>query len=199
MKISSIGVFVAAAGLAWAGAGSALAAPAAEFSLPDTQGKEHSLSSYAGKVVVLEWLNFGCPFVKKHYDSKNMQALQKDYTAKGVVWLSIVSSAPGKQGHYPPEKLEAALTERGAQPTAALLDSKGAVGRLYGAKTTPHMFVIDAKGALAYAGAIDDAPSTDVDDVAGARNYVREAVDALLAGKRVKKASTKPYGCSVKY
>ena len=174
-----------------------VAAP--DFSLPDAQGKERSLSSLKGKPVVLEWLNYDCPFVRKHYGGRNMQALQRKYTGKGVVWLSIISSAPGRQGHYPPEEVDRKSRERGASPTAVLLDPEGRVGRLYGARTTPHMFVIDKKGRLAYAGAIDDRPSTDVEDLKGARSYVSEAVDAVLAGKPVRVSSTKPYGCSVKY
>lgn len=174
-----------------------VAAP--DFALPDTAGKERRLSSYRGKAVVLEWLNYDCPFVRKHYKGKNMQALQKKYGAKGVVWLSIISSAPGKQGNYPPDEVDEKTGELGATPAAVLLDPGGKVGRMYGARTTPHMFVIDKKGRLAYAGAIDDRPSTDVDDLTGARSYVSEALDATLSGKPVRTSSTKPYGCSVKY
>lgn len=177
----------------------AIGAAAPAFSLIDSNGKQHGLADFKGKHVVLEWLNHGCPYVKKHYESKNMQALQKDYTGKGVVWLSIISSAEGKQGHSTPAKANEDVTAMGASPTAVLLDPKGDVGRLYGAKTTPHMFVIDPAGNLIYKGAIDDKPTTDTDDIAGATNYVRQALDAALAGKAVATAQSKPYGCSVKY
>lgn len=174
-------------------------AKAPDFGLPDSQGKQRKLSDYKGKVVVLEWLNFDCPFSKKHYRGGNIQGLQKDYAAKDVVWLSIISSAPGKQGNYPPEDVNKTVKERGASPAAVLLDPKGDVGRLYDAKTTPDMYVIDPKGVLVYSGAIDDKPTTDVEDIPGARSYVREALDAVLAGKPVKTGYVKPYGCSVKY
>jgi peroxiredoxin len=176
-----------------------IGAPAPAFGLSDQDGKPRSLSDYKDKVVVLEWLNYDCPFVRKHYNSRNMQGLQKEYTGKGVVWLSIISSAKGKQGNYPPEEVRKKNEERGGQATAILLDGDGKVGKLYGAKSTPTMVVIDQKGVLQYEGAIDDKPSTDVEDVPGARNYVREALDAVLAGKPVKTARTKSYGCSVKY
>ncbi len=173
--------------------------PAPAFSLEDSTGKSRSLAEFKGKTVVLEWVNFDCPFVKKHYGSGNMQKLQKTYTGKGVVWLSINSSAAGKEGHLTAATAEPALRERGAAPSALLLDGAGRVGRLYGAKTTPHMFVIDAQGTLVYAGAIDDTPSTDQADIAKAHNYLAAAVDAVLAGKPVATASSQPYGCSVKY
>jgi hypothetical protein len=149
--------------------------------------------------VVLEWTNFDCPFVGKHYGSGNMQKLQKQYTGQGVIWLSINSSGPGKQGHYPAEKLGALIKERQAAPTAYLLDTDGTVGRLYGAKTTPHMFVIDKAGKLVYAGGIDDTPSTDQADIATATNYVAAALDETLGDKPVTKVTSAPYGCSVKY
>ncbi len=169
------------------------------FTLTDTHGVEHRLSDYAGKVVVLEWLNHDCPFVKKHYDSGNMPELQKGYTAKGVVWLSINSSAPGKQGNYPPEKANELTQQKGGAATAVLLDPDGTVGRAYGAKTTPHMYVIDQKGVLRYAGAIDSIPSTDRADISRATSYVAAALDAVLAGKEVETKATQAYGCSVKY
>ncbi len=172
---------------------------APEFALPGANGKTVKLSDLGGRYVVLEWLNHGCPFVRKHYDSKNMQGLQKAYTQKGVVWLSIISSAPGKQGHSTPEQALADVQKNGAAPTAVLLDPEGKVGKAYGARTTPHMFVIDPKGVVAYAGAIDDVASTDVGDVAGAKNYVRSALDELLAGKAVSAKESTAYGCSVKY
>ena len=173
------------------------AAPA--FTLTDTMGQKRSLSDFAGKAVVLEWLNHDCPFVRKHYGSGNMQALQTKETAAGVVWLSVVSSATGKEGNYSPEKLNELTAAKGAKPTAVLLDPDGTAGRAYGAKTTPHMFVIDGKGMLVYAGAIDDKPSTDPADVKTARNYVAAALDELRAGKPVSVASTTAYGCGVKY
>ncbi|PIT99335.1 MAG: thioredoxin family protein [Bdellovibrionales bacterium CG10_big_fil_rev_8_21_14_0_10_45_34] len=169
------------------------------FTLTDTNGKEHSLSDYKGKTVVLEWLSHDCPFVKKHYESNNMQTLQKKYTADGVVWLSVNSSAPGKEGFYKSEEANKLTTEKGAAPTAVLVDSNGKVGRIYGAKTTPHMFVIDKAGNLAYMGAIDSIKSADKEDIAKAENYVSKALDSLKGGKPVTLTATSPYGCSVKY
>lgn len=173
--------------------------PAPDFTLKDTHGQEHVLSDYQGKYVVLEWINFGCPFVQKHYNSGNMQKLQKTYAEKDVVWLSICSSAPGKQGHHSPEEIEKQLKEWEAAPTAYLIDEEGTVGRQYGAKTTPHMFIINPEGNLIYAGGIDDIPSTDMDDIEKAKNYVAAALDAAMADKEIADQSTKPYGCSVKY
>ena len=173
--------------------------PAPDFTLVDSNGARHSLSGLKGKVVVLEWVNFECPFVGKHYGSGHMQTLQKAYTGKGVVWLSVNSSAEGKQGYYAPQKINALMKEKGASPTAYLIDTDGAVGRAYGAKTTPHMFVVDPKGAVVYAGGIDDTPSTDQADIATAKNFVSAALDETLAGKPVTTASSAPYGCSVKY
>lgn len=173
--------------------------PAPGFTLDGSDGKKHSLSDYRGKVVVLEWVNYDCPFVKKHYGSGSMQTLQKKYVAKDVVWLSVNSSAPGKQGNYPPEKINELLKEKKAAPTAYLFDPDGKAGTAYGAKTTPHMFVIDPKGTLVYAGAIDNKPTTDVEDVRAAKNYVDIALYEVLAGKPVTTSSTQSYGCSVKY
>jgi hypothetical protein len=173
--------------------------PAPTFSLTDTAGTKHELGAYKGKHVVLEWVNFDCPFVKKHYGSGNMQKLQKAYTGKGVVWLQVNSSAAGKEGNYAADAAAAKNRERGAGSTAYLLDADGTAGRAYGARTTPHMFLIDPAGKLLYAGGIDDKPSTDVDDIAGAKNFVSAALDEALAGKPVSVASAPPYGCSVKY
>ena len=173
--------------------------PAPAFTLTDAAGTTHSLASYKGKHVVLEWVNFDCPFVKKHYGSGNMQKLQKTYTGKGVVWLQVNSSAAGKQGNYDNATVMAKNKERNAASSAYLLDTNGAVGKAYGAKTTPHMYVIDPTGRLVYAGAIDDTPSTDVEDIATAKNYVAAALDEVLAGKPVTMASSQPYGCDVKY
>jgi peroxiredoxin len=174
-------------------------AKAPAFSLPGADGKTHALADYAGKVVVLEWFNEGCPYVKKHYGTDNMQTLQRDYAARGVVWLSVISSAPGKQGHATPAEATATIAELGAAPTAMLLDESGTVGQAYGAKTTPHMYVIGPDGTLLYQGAIDDDPTYKPEGVATAKSYVRQALDQVLAGEPVSEPSTKPYGCSVKY
>jgi peroxiredoxin len=176
-------------------------APAPAFTLTDSNGKSVSLSDFAGKTVVLEWTNDGCPFVKKHYadPTRNMQTLQSDAAEDGVVWLSVISSAQGKQGHADGARANELTTTRGAAPAHVLLDPTGAVGRLYAAKTTPHMFVIDGTGTLAYDGAIDSNPSANPSDIAGATNYVTAALDAVAAGRTPDPATTKPYGCSVKY
>jgi hypothetical protein len=173
--------------------------PAPAFTLQDASGKPRSLAEFAGKPVVLEWWNPECPFVGKHYGSGNMQRLQQEWTAKGVAWLTINSSAAGHQGHIDGAKAAELMRARGGASTAVLLDPEGAVGRAYNAKTTPHMFVIDRTGVLVYEGAIDDRPSTDQSDVPGARNYVAEALSALAAGRAVPNATTTPYGCGVKY
>jgi peroxiredoxin len=185
-------------------AGTAVAAPevgqpAPEFTLTDSNGQSHNLSDFKGKFVVLEWLNHGCPFVQKHYAGGNMQGLQKEYTGKNVVWLSIVSSAPGKQGHMSPEETNKAKEEKGAAPTAVLIDADGTVGKLYNAKVTPELFVINPEGTLIYAGAIDDKKSVDASDVAGAKNYIKQALDEALAGNPVSEPTTGAYGCPVKY
>jgi AhpC/TSA family len=194
---------LASAGLALlpslAQAGATVGEAAPDFSLTDAKGTKRTLSSSKGKVVVLEWVDYDCPFVKKHYGSGNMQKLQATYTGKGVVWYSINSSAPGKEGFFAPDVIDTMFKERKVASTAYLIDSDGAVGHLYGAKTTPHMFVIDTMGKLVYAGGIDDKPSTDLEDIAGARNYVQAALDETLAGKPVTTSSTASYGCSVKY
>lgn len=173
--------------------------PAPEFTAQDSNGDRKSLSEYKGKIVVLEWTNHECPWTMKHYATANMQTLQSEAAAQGVVWLSVVSSAPGEQGYVDGAAANRLTVERNAKPTAVLLDPDGRLGRLYGAKATPHMFVIDKSGRLAYDGAIDDKPSANYADVNGARNYVREALAALAEGKQVVAAATRPYGCSVKY
>ena len=173
--------------------------PAPDFKLKDLAGKEHSLSEYKGKYVVLEWVNYGCPFVKKHYETQNMQKQQKDATAKGAIWLSICSSAPGKQGNLPAAEAEAKGKELGVGSTAYLVDADGTVGRSYDARTTPDMFVINPEGVLIYKGAIDDKPSPDPATVQTAKNYVASALSESMAGKPVSPATTKSYGCSVKY
>jgi peroxiredoxin len=185
-------------------AGTALAAPqvgqpAPEFTLTDSNGKAHKLSDFKGKFVVLEWLNHGCPFVIKHYESGNMQKLQKEYTGKDVVWLSIASSAPGKQGHMSPEETNKTKADKGSAATAVLRDEDGTVGKLYDAKVTPELYVVDPEGTLIYMGAIDDVKSTDTADVAGAKNYVKQALDEAMAGKPVSEPSTSAYGCGITY
>jgi peroxiredoxin len=204
MTIAQITATAALAALLASTATPAVAAPtvgqpAPAFSAKDTHGKTRSLAEFRGKRVVLEWHNQGCPFVVKHYESGNMQKLQQKLTADGVVWLTIISSAPGKQGHVTAADADAYVAEQKAAPTAVLLDEDGNVGKAYGAKTTPHMFVVDEKGVLVYAGAIDDKPTTDKADVDAAKNHVLAAYDDLKAGKPVGLASTAPYGCSVKY
>lgn len=173
--------------------------PAPDFTLKDASGKEVKLSDYKGKYVVLEWVNFGCPFVKKHYGSGNMQALQKELTGKGAVWLSICSSAEGKQGYFPKDEVAAAVKANGSHATDYLLDTPGTIGKLYGATTTPDMFLINPEGVLIYKGAIDSVPSPDPTTIKDATNYVRVAFEEASAGKAVSNPSTKPYGCSVKY
>jgi peroxiredoxin len=190
-------LFLATFGLAFADA--EVGKPAPDFTLKDTQGKSHSLSELKGKTVVLEWLNFDCPFVKKHYKSGNMQKLQTAETAKGTVWFSIVSSAKGKQGYYEPKEMEARRALEKAAPTAILYDTDGKVGRAYGAKSTPHMFVVDKDGKIAYRGAIDDKDSTDLEDVATAKNYVTSALEDLRANRKIATTDTKSYGCGIKY
>lgn len=172
--------------------------PAPAFTLTDAAGKSHTLADFKGKTVVLEWTNADCPFVKKHY-SGNMQKQQGEATSDDVVWLSINSSADGKQGHVDGKSAQQVIARTGGKQTAYLLDSPGVVGRAYGAKTTPHMYVIDGQGTLQYAGAIDSIASADKDDISKATQYVPQALADLEAGKPVRVASTQPYGCSIKY
>jgi peroxiredoxin len=172
---------------------------APDFTLKGVDGKDYKLSTYKGKTVVLEWFNNDCPYVKKHYDSKNMQNLQKEQTGKGVVWLTISSSAKGKEGSMDAAGGQAVIKERGMNSTALLIDDTGSVGKLYGAKTTPHMFVINKGGKVVYQGAIDDRPSASPKSLEGAMNYVAIALASVEKGEPVKTASTTPYGCSVKY
>jgi peroxiredoxin len=191
------GLLAVTAGLSFAE--TEIGKPAPNFSLPDTNGKTRTLADYKGKYVVLEWYQPDCPFVRKHYRSGNMQSLQKEYTAKGVTWLTIDSSAPGAEGNYPAAKLNEIAAQDSASRTALLLDPSGDVGRLYGAKTTPDMYVIDPKGVLVYKGAIDNKRSTELADIQTATNYVKGALDAVMNGKTVPTTATQPYGCSVKY
>ena len=193
-----------AAGGALGGARSVHAAakvgePAPTFTAPATTGGTVSLDAQRGKVVVLEWTNHDCPYVRKHYESGNMQALQKETTGQGVVWLTIISSAPGEEGHVSPAQANALTAKRSAAPTAVLLDPQGTVGRMYGATNTPHMYVIDPSGKLVYAGAIDDRPTSRKSDIAGANNYVRAALQAVATSQPVKTPVTRAYGCTVKY
>jgi peroxiredoxin len=174
-------------------------APAPSFTATDSRGQTQDLGQYRGKFVVLEWHNQDCPYTRKHYLSGNMQALQKEWTAKGVIWFTVISSAPGKQGYQTPNEENAYLAQVHAVPTAVLMDPKGKLGRLYSAKTTPQMIVIDPVGNVIYDGAIDNKPTPEVDDIKGADNYVSDALTAAMAGKSVPNASTRPYGCSVKY
>jgi peroxiredoxin len=173
--------------------------PAPAFTLTDQYGNEHSLADFAGKTVMLEWLNHDCPFVVKYYRAGEMQRLQQEYTAKDVIWLSVISSAPGKQGYLEPEEIIKVNEEKSVHSTAVLIDADGTVGRAYGARTTPHMYVIDEDGILRYNGAIDDKPTANAADLEGARVYAAEALDAVLAGNEVEVKTTRPYGCSVKY
>lgn len=188
LALFSIGAFAAKVGEA-----------APDFTATDSNGKTQKLSDYKGKYVVLEWTNQGCPFTRKHYESGNMQKLQKQWTQKGVVWLTVVSSAPGNQGYVTADQENEYLKKMNAAPSAVLLDPKGDLGHLYAAKTTPHMFIIDPSGNLIYNGAIDDHPTPDQSDISSSVNYVSSALEQAMTGKPVTNAATRPYGCSVKY
>jgi peroxiredoxin len=174
-------------------------APAPAFTATDSHGQAHALDQYHGKYVVLEWHNQGCPYTQKHYESGNMQALQKEWTGKGVAWFTVISSAPGEQGYVTDAEENAYVTQMHADPTAVLMDPEGKLGRLYDAKTTPEMYVIDPSGKLIYEGAIDNRPTPDLDAIRGADNYVTDALTEAMAGKPVAVDYTRPYGCSVKY
>jgi peroxiredoxin len=174
-------------------------APAPAFTATDSHGQAHALDQYHGKYVVLEWHNQGCPYTQKHYESGNMQALQKEWTGKGVAWFTVISSAPGEQGYVTDAEENAYVTQMHADPTAVLMDPEGKLGRLYDAKTTPEMYVIDPEGKLIYEGAIDNRPTPDLDAIRGADNYVTDALTEAMAGKPVAVDYTRPYGCSVKY
>ena len=173
--------------------------PAPPITATDINGEEFNLADHKGKIVVLEWFNKGCPFVQKHYDSGNMQKIQKQAAADDITWVSIISSAEGKQGYVNAEEAKADIERYGAAPTTQILDTSGEIGKTYDAKTTPHMFVIDAEGLVAYAGAIDSNSSPNPDTIEGANNYVVEAIKALQAGEEVETKTTAPYGCAVKY
>ena len=172
---------------------------APDFQATDSNGQVHKLSQYRGKFVVLEWHNNGCPYTRKHYESGNMQRLQREWTGKGVAWFTIISSAPGQQGYVTAQQENDYLKQMKASPSAALLDPQGDVGRLYSAKTTPHMFVINPEGMLVYDGAIDDKATTDEADIPTAKNYVSQALGEAMAKKPVSIPTSRPYGCSVKY
>ena len=174
-------------------------APAPAFTATDSNGKTVKLSDYAGKIVVLEWTNHGCPFVRKFYDTKTMQDMQKDATRQGIIWLSVVSSAEGKQGYTTPKEANELIAKEQSNATARILDHDGSLGRLYGAATTPHMYVINTDGTLVYAGAMDDQNSVSHGSLKTAKNYVKAALDDLKAGKKVQISTSKPYGCAVKY
>lgn len=195
--LSSLLITATLAGPAFAQPQIGKAAP--DFTATDANGKSHKLSDFKGKTVVLEWTNPECPFVQKHYNSGNMQALQTDATKDGVVWLSVNSGAPGKQGHVDGAGANRTIAASKARPTAYLLDANGQIGKLYGARTTPHMYVIDAKGTLVYMGGIDSNSSADPATIKTATNYVKAALADLKAGTPIKTATSQPYGCSVKY
>lgn len=196
---TTIALALAAACQPSAQAAAKVGEPAPAFAAIDSNGKTVNLADYKGKTVVLEWTNHECPFVRKHYGSGNMQALQKDAAGQGVVWLSVISSAPGKQGHVDAGKANELTASRGAAPSAVLLDAKGTVGRLYGAKTTPHMYIVNPEGKLIYAGGIDSIASADPADIPKATPFVKVALEESRSGKPVSQALTAPYGCSVKY
>ena len=192
-------LFILLAACSTASAAPKIGEPAPDFTLTGSDGKAYALGAFKGKYVILEWTNHECPFVKKHYGSGNMQAQQKELIGKGAVWLTIVSSAPGKQGHVDAAAATELTKNRSAAPTAVLLDPSGEVGRKYDAKTTPHMFIVAPDGKLIYMGGIDSIPSADTEDIAKATPYVQVALGEAMAGKPVSNPSTRPYGCSVKY
>lgn len=173
--------------------------PAPAFTLPDTRGAKHSLAQYRGKWVVLEWLNYGCPYVQKHYRSGNIPRQQEKWRGQGVVWLAVASSAPGEQGHYEPARMNVESKKMGNNASAVLLDPAGMVGRMYDAKVTPHMFVIDPKGTLVYMGGIDNVPTPRERDLERATQLVDAALKEGMAGKAVSTPTSRPYGCNVKY
>ena len=174
-------------------------APAPGFTGTTAKGETLSLDQYRGKTVILEWTNHDCPYVRKHYGAENMQALQKQTTAEGVVWLTVISSAPGTQGHLEGEAAIEEAASKGAAPSAILLDPEGDIGRKYDARVTPHMYIVSPDGELVYKGGIDDKPTANKADIATATNYVKLALSELAAGKPVSNPSTRAYGCSIKY
>ena len=199
IKTLTIALLSLASAALYASDSPAVGSAAPDFSLPDASGKTHSLSEYKGKYVVLEWFNPECPFVKKHYGSGNMQKLQGEYTSKGVVWLTIDSNAPGAEGNISPEQAQKVMKSWNTKQTALLLDPEGKAGRSYGARNTPHMFVINPDGKVVYVGAIDSKAAPNPNDIPNSTNYVKVALDESMSGKPVSNANTRPYGCSVKY
>jgi AhpC/TSA family len=193
LRIGLLSLFAIAASAAKVGD------PAPDFTATDSNGQSRHLADYKGKYVVLEWHNQGCPYTRKHYAGGNMQALQKEWTGKGVVWFTVISSAPGAQGYVTAAEENDYVKKMNAAPTAVLLDPDGRLGHLYAAKTTPHMFIIDPNGALIYNGAIDDHPTAEQSDIPNSKNYVSAALTEAMSGKKVSDAATRPYGCSVKY
>jgi hypothetical protein len=179
--------------------GPAIGEPAPTFTLPDTHGAEHALERYRGQWVVLEWLNYGCPYVQKHYRTGNIPSQQEKWRGEGVVWLNVVSSAPGKQGYYEPAEMDAQSQKMGNHADAVLLDPSGEVGMRYQARTTPHMFVIDPEGTLVYMGGIDDVPTSRDEDLERATQLVDQALTQAMAGEPVTTPTSRPYGCNVKY
>jgi hypothetical protein len=173
--------------------------PAPDFTGIDSKGRSVKLSDLRGKTIVLEWSNHDCPYVRKHYGAGNMQRLQADAAKDGIVWLTVISSASGAEGHVSGAEADALTARRNAAPAHVVLDEKGKIGRAYEARTTPHMYVIDPEGKLVFMGGIDDRPSADPADIATAKNYVRLALDAVKAGRPVATPVTRPYGCSIKY
>ena len=198
-KLVHLSAILVAAALGVPGWAARVGEKAPDFMATDSHGVKRTLSENAGKYVVLEWHNNGCPFVRKHYNSGNMQKLQKEWTARGVVWLTVISSAPGKQGCVTAEEENAYVKQMNAVPTAVLLDPAGYLGHLYDAKTSPHMFIVNPSGTLIYNGAVDDQPTPDPASVAGATNYVSQALAEAMSGRPVSVPASRPYGCSVKY
>ena len=196
VAVLALGLVTVAAGVR---AAPEIGKPAPAFTLPDMKGAEHSLAQYRGKWVVLEWVNYGCPYVNKHYRSGNIPGQQQKWRDRGVVWLAVVSSAPGEQGHYEPAAMNAQSKKMGSNASAVLLDPAGTVGRTYDAKTTPHMFVINPKGTLVYMGGIDNVPTPREGDLARAKQLVDAALGEATAGKAVSTPTSRPYGCNVKY
>ena len=199
LLVSLISASISLLAASTANATATVGQPAPAFSLSDTNGKTVSLADYKGKTVVLEWNNPECPFVKKHYESANMQGLQSRYTKEDVVWLSVNSTEPGHLEFKKPDVMNGILKTSKASPTAYLMDESGTTGKSYGAKTTPHMYVINGQGTLVYAGGIDDKRSANIADIKIAKNYVSAALDEMKAGKPISVSTSTPYGCSVKY
>ena len=193
------GIVTLSAGVQTAIAEVRIGAAAPAFTLTDSNGRGRSLADFKGKIVVLEWTNHDCPYVRKHYRSNNMQALQKKWTGQGVAWLSVISSGPGREGHVTPQQANQLTADRGAAPSAVLLDPTGQAGRAYGARATPHMYVINGEGAVVYMGGIDDQPTARVEDVKGARNFIDTALSEIAQGKPVSVPTSRAYGCSIKY